>query len=186
MTGTSPIQARIPRSMRFTPALTFVGAAVLGCLLSAPAALAADGERTRLNLPGDSSAGAARAVSSNGGASSGIVRTVVGLAVVLGVIYGLHWLLKQVKASKEATASGAGLTSLATLPLGPSRALHLVRAGSEVVLVGAGEGAITPIRTYSVDEARALGLLGDEPAAAADEDARGGWIAELRRRTVIR
>ena len=37
--------------MRLTRALTTGGAVVLGCLLLAPAAFAADGESTPLNLP---------------------------------------------------------------------------------------------------------------------------------------
>ena len=67
------------------------------------------------------------------------MRTIVGLAIVIGVIYGLYWVLKQVKASREDKAPGAGLKTLATLPLGQNRAMHLVRAGDEVVLVGVGE-----------------------------------------------
>ncbi len=90
------------------------------------------------------------------------MRTIVGLAVVIGVIYGLYWILKQVKSSREDRASGVGLHTLATLPLGQNRAMHLVRAGTEVVLVGVGEGGVTPIRTYDEEEARALGLLVDE------------------------
>ncbi len=87
------------------------------------------------------------------------MRTIVGLAVVIGVIYGLTWVLKQIKASKaeSTTATGGGLETLATLPLGTNRTLHLVRAGDEVVLLGSGEAGVTPIRTYSEAEARALG-----------------------------
>ena len=40
--------------------------------------------------------------------------------------------------------TGCGLESMATLPLGPNRSLHLVRAGGEVVLVGVGEHGVTP------------------------------------------
>lgn len=142
--------------MRLSAALT--PAAVLGCLLLAPAALAADGESTPLNLE-QPKAQAAQAATSSGG---GLVRTIVGLAIVIAVIYGLYWVLKQVKASREERASGQGLGTLATLPLGPSRSLHLVRAGGEVVLLGVGEGGVTPIRTYGEHEARALGLIGDD------------------------
>ena len=46
------------------------------------------------------------------------MRTIVGLAIVIGVIYGLYWVLKQVKTSREASAAGSGLETLATLPLG--------------------------------------------------------------------
>jgi flagellar protein FliO/FliZ len=174
--------------MRISPALKSAGAAVLGLILLAPAALAADGERTRLNLA-DSDAAPAQAAGSSGG---GLVRTIVGLAIVIGVIYGLYWILKQVKASREESASGEGLQTLATLPLGTNRSIHLVRAGHEIVLVGAGEHGVTPIRTYSEAEARALGLIpADEDvfeATVADEKPRkgGSLLESLRRLTVIR
>src|ERR671925_261364 len=142
--------------MQISPAFKSAGAAVLGLLLLAPAALAADGEGTPLNL--DSHAKQETTKAASGG---GLVRTIVGLAVVIGVIYGLYWVLKQVKATREDNALGTGLQTLATLPLGPNRAMHLIRAGEEVVLVGVGEGGVTPIRTYGENEARALGLLVD-------------------------
>ncbi len=67
------------------------------------------------------------------------MRTIVGLLVVLGVIYALYWVLKKVKSSKDSAASGSGLETLATMPLGPNRALHLVRTGREIVLIGTAE-----------------------------------------------
>jgi flagellar protein FliO/FliZ len=171
--------------MRITPALKSAGTAVLGFFLLAPVALAADGERTPLKLTEDAAPSQAA-----GSAGGGLVRTIVGLAVVIGVIYGLYWVLKQVKASREESATGEGLQTLATLPLGTNRSIHLVRAGHEIVLVGAGEHGVTPIRTYSEAEARALGLLADETAEPIDEakakPARRGLLEELRRRTVIR
>jgi flagellar protein FliO/FliZ len=169
------------------PALTSAGAAVLGCLLLAPAALAAGSESTPLHLSGgDTTTTTAAHTPSAGG---GMVRTIVGLAVVLGVIYGLYWILKQVRANREDRASGQGLAPLATLPLGANRSLQLVRAGREVVLVGVGEGGVTPIRTYAEAEARALGLVVDEEPAApapAAAPARAGLLDALRRRTVLR
>jgi flagellar protein FliO/FliZ len=187
--------------MSFRPAFLSASAAVLGCLLLAPAALAAGGESTPLNLGSGAAAHSAPAATGGGG----MVRTIVGLAIVLAVIFGLHWTLKQVKASKEERATGGGLSALATLPLGPNRSLALVRAGSEVVLVGVGEAGVTPIRTYAEAEARSLGLLAPEPgeapfaldglgavaslATVAPSTARtpvGRWVEALRRRTVIR
>src|SRR5687767_14486343 len=116
-------------------------AAVFGCLLTAPVAFAApgNGENTKLNI--DSAAEPAAQASSGPGGGS-LVRTIVGLAVVLGVIYGLHWVLKQIKASKDSTASGDSLETIASLPLGTNRALHLVRAGREIVLIGTAESTI--------------------------------------------
>jgi flagellar protein FliO/FliZ len=152
--------------MRLPAAISTGGAVVLGILLHASSALAADGESTPLNLP--SSAPKVNAQQATGAsAGGGLVRTIVGLAIVIAVIYGLYWVLKQVKASREERSSGQGLGTLATLPLGPNRSLHLVRAGGEVVLLGVGEGGVTPIRTYGEHEARALGLL------AGDDDPKG-------------
>jgi flagellar protein FliO/FliZ len=142
--------------MTIRHALLSAGTAVLGCVLLAPVAFAANGESTPLNLPAQS---AKQAAPSSGGGGGGLVRTIVGLAVVLGVIYGLYWVLKQVKASREEKSSGQGLEPLATLPLGGNRSLQLVRAGAEIVLLGVGEGGVTPIRTYTEAEAQGLGLL---------------------------
>jgi flagellar protein FliO/FliZ len=189
--------------MTIRHALLSAGAAVLGCVLLAPVALAADGESTPLNLPAQS----ARQAAPSSGGGGGLVRTIVGLAVVLAVIYGLYWVLKQVKAAREEKSSGQGLEPLATLPLGANRSLQLVRAGSEVVLLGVGEGGVTPIRTYTEAEARILGLLGDagEPGlgegpvprrlgAGGDpfvakptfREALSRGVDDLRKRTVIR
>ena len=48
------------------------------------------------------------------------------------------------------------------MPLGPNRSLHLVRAGRELVLVGVAEHGVTPIRTYTEEEALELGLIGED------------------------
>jgi flagellar protein FliO/FliZ len=173
------------------------GAAAAGfcALLMAPAALAstsptATGENTPLDLERPSPA----VEHSSGG--GGMVRTIVGLAVVIGVIYGLHWILKQVKSGREQRSSGSGLDALATLQLAPGRALHLVRSGSEVVLVGSAEHGVTPIRVYSEEEADALGLLtvtgGDGDggpdllSAAGSPVAPNSLVGALRRWTVRR
>ncbi|MGI8781304.1 MAG: flagellar biosynthetic protein FliO [Solirubrobacteraceae bacterium] len=170
--------------MQLFPALIRACSATLfGCLLAPALALAADGERTPLRLDG-SGEEAATQVGASGG---GLVRTIVGLAVVIGVIFGLTWVLKQVKSSRRESVGGSGLSSLATLPLGTNRSLHLVRAGDEIHLVGAGEHGVTPIRTYSEAEARALGLLeADRPNAAFGAVKKKNLIDQLRDRTVLR
>jgi flagellar protein FliO/FliZ len=192
--------------MRLPAAISSAGAVAFGCLHFASAALAADGESTPLNLPASApKAGASHAAEQSAG--GGLVRTIVGLVIVIGVIYGLYWVLKQVKSSREERASGSGLGTLATLPLGPNRSLHLVRAGGEVVLLGVGEAGVTPIRTYAEHEARALGLIGDEddsepkgpkgapslPGGLGKTQAKPGLLESLRRslddlraKTVIR
>jgi flagellar protein FliO/FliZ len=146
------------------PRPTAILAAVTGMLLAAPPALAASSsEDTPLNLPKEE----AGTVAASGGGS--MVRTAVGLAIVLAVIYGLYWVLKQVKASRETAASGTGLQSLASVPLGPNRSMHLVRAGQELVLVGVSEQAVVPIRIYGEGEAIAAGLLAETTAGEDGE-----------------
>lgn len=114
------------------------------------------GEDTPLNLPTDDPT----AASTSGG--GGLVRTIVGLFVVIAVIYGVTWVLKQLKSSKDGSAHGAGLETSASLPLGPGRAVHLVRAGNEWHLLGVTDGGIQSLRTYTEAEARAAGLPIDD------------------------
>lgn len=168
------------------PFLTTASAAVSLLLLDTADAFGATGENTPVNLNDGKPANHVPGASAGGS----LVRTFVGLAIVIAVIYGLYWVLKQVKASREDKASGQGLAAIATLPLGPSRSLQLVRAGRELVLIGVSEHGVTPVRTYSEDEAEAVGLLDGE--AGADESPSGGQgegalrrvIDDLRRMTV--
>jgi flagellar protein FliO/FliZ len=102
------------------------------------------------------------------GGGSSVVRTLLGLIAVIGSIYGVAWVLRRVKRSREAQATGNGLSSVATLPLGTGRALHLIRAGSDVILVGASEHGVTPIRAYSEEEALASGVLSQSESALQD------------------
>jgi flagellar protein FliO/FliZ len=43
-----------------------------------------------------------------------------------------------------------------------------VRAGRELVLLGSAEHGVVPIRTYSEDEARSLGLVEDDAPVARE------------------
>lgn len=136
---------------------------------TALAAAAPDSEKKAVDLPYDQVQTQGTAGSGNGSIS----RTLFGLFLVVIVIYGLYWILKQVKKSKEENAHGSGLHSLATLPLGPNRSLHMIRAGREIVLVGVAEHGVSPIRTYTEDEAYDAGLL-SHPDEDADDDATPG------------
>ncbi|MGN6869973.1 MAG: FliO/MopB family protein [Solirubrobacteraceae bacterium] len=110
------------------------------------------GENTPLNLTHSATTHAA---SSGGGAS--IVRTIVGLFIVIAVIYGIAWIVKQAKKSKV-RPTGHGLSQVANLPLGGGRSVAVVRAGREILVVGVAENGVTPIRSYSEAEAIALGI----------------------------
>jgi flagellar protein FliO/FliZ len=130
---------------------------------AALAAVKGPGEDTPLNLPSPDSARELGTAPGAGGGS--LVRTFLGLAVVVAVIYGLYWLLRQVKKSREERAHGTGLHVETTVPLGPNRSLNLVRVGRELVLVGVAEQGVVPIRTYTEEEADALGITPTEPPA---------------------
>jgi flagellar protein FliO/FliZ len=72
-----------------------------------------------------------------------------------------------------------GMRSEAVVALGPNRSLHLVRTGRDLVLLGVAEHGVTPIRTYTEDEARDQGLLPeDDPQPRTN-----GLLDELKRRT---
>jgi flagellar protein FliO/FliZ len=83
------------------------------------------------------------------------------------------------KSSSSERSTGFGLSTEASMPLGPNRSVHLIRAGRELVLVGSAEHGIVPIRTYTEDEARDLGLLqlgsgdGDGDATAVADGPAG-------------
>jgi flagellar protein FliO/FliZ len=174
--------------LRIPPFICATASAVIGLVLLAPAhafAASGTGENTPLNLPADG--GAKKITGASGGGS--LVRTVVGLAIVIGVIYGVAWILKQLKSSKEERLRGSGLESAAVVPLGPNRALHLVRAGRELVLVGVAEHGVTPIRTYTEEEALELGIIGEDDDESDTDVPRAGavrWLDRLRDRTVRR
>jgi flagellar protein FliO/FliZ len=179
--------------MKLSPAhFTYAVSAYLTTLvLASPVAAATKEENTPLNL--DAVQEPAKQAATGGG-GGGIARMIVGLAIVIGVIYGLAWVLRQLKASREDQGSGSGLAAISSLPLGPNRSVHLVRAGTDLVLLGAAEKGITPIRTYTESEARAVGLLGDEDLLALPTGSpapSGSPVAQtivqaLRKRTVRR
>jgi flagellar protein FliO/FliZ len=153
------IKASLPSRVAAT-----VAAVVL--LPATPAlAQAARGESTPVDFTGASDVGAKHI-----GGGGSIVRTIVGLAIVIGVIYGVAWVLRQVKASRQPRATGAGLAPLASVPLGSGRAVHLVRAGTDLVLLGVAEHGVVPIRTYTQEEARAAGLVDDDGMLMLDAD----------------
>ena len=128
-----------------------------------------------------------------GGGSSGgtLVRMVVGLAIVLAVIYGVYWLLRTQRRSKG-MQSDERIGVLATTTLAPNRTIHLIRVGDELLLVGAAENSISPLRSYTAEEAASLeqqfgiGVDGDfmpldaSPASPVVERFAEG----LRRRTM--
>ncbi len=109
----------------------------------------------REKLDGDAFAtsdDSAKSGSSKDSGGGSMLRFVFGLIVVIGVIYGVHWLLKRWGQSRMQGVVGTSgvIDVVATTPLAQGRSLHVVRVGNELVLVGATEQSITRIADLNV------------------------------------
>jgi flagellar protein FliO/FliZ len=168
------------RGVALSGALTLSHAVT--ALAAGTSASTSGGESTPLNL----GSGASATHSSSG--SSSVVRTIVGLLIVIAVIYGISWIMRKAKRGRGGRVHGTGLTAIATLPLGSGRSVQLVRAGREVLLIGVAEHGITPIRTYTEAEAVEAGLelTAEDPAWADQEERPGGRVVDAVRRLTVR
>jgi flagellar protein FliO/FliZ len=150
--------------MRFstlTRGAGLIGALTLSYAQMAQAATGASGEQTPLHLSTTATHAAAA-----GGSGSGIVRTIIALVVVIGIIFAVSKILKAVKGRDAVRASGNGLEQIATLPIAPGKSVSLLRSGTDIILLGVGDHGVTPIKTYTEDEAVAAGI--DLPEDADD------------------
>src|SRR5262245_15622903 len=112
-------------------------------------------------LTADTHANVSSAGASAGGGGT-VLHMLLALAIVIGLIFGLYKLLRRTANRNDTTVRADGrMAVVSSTPLAHSRSLHLVRVGEELVLVGVGDQAVTPIRVYSAEEARAIVL--DEP-----------------------
>jgi flagellar protein FliO/FliZ len=172
------------KSLTKTRGVVLTGALML---LHASTALAAgttttgSGESTPLNLTG-----VAPGKHTAGGGGSSIVRTVVGLFIVIAVIYGVAWILRQAKRGRTGRALGKALHPIASMPLGSGRSVQMIRAGTDVLVIGVAEHGVTPIRRYTEAEAIEAGLdvTPEDPYDGEDERPVGRVVEALRRMTV--
>jgi flagellar protein FliO/FliZ len=130
-------------------------------------ALAVDFHKDETPLPKSvtDGSGGSSAIGAGGGVGT-IARMIVGLAIVLAVVYGIYWLLKSTTRSRSSDTTGR-IEVVATTQLAHNRTLHLLRCGDELILVGAAEHGVTPLRVYNADESAAFGLLEDGTGAAS-------------------
>jgi flagellar protein FliO/FliZ len=175
--------------------LTLLACAALAFALAPGEALAATGFKDKTPLPGDvvsTSTTTATQHASSGSGGGAFVRMIVGLLVVIGVIYGVYWLLKTYGKSKKQETGDGRMEVVATTQLAPNRAVHLVKVGDELVLVGSGEQAITQLRVYDADESQRLTDLLISPPDLRPLDGDGGGskgltigrlVDDLRRKT---
>jgi flagellar protein FliO/FliZ len=125
-------------------------------------------------------------IASAGSGASAIARMVVGLAIVLAVVYGIYWLLK-----KRYRGGGGGkvadgrLELVATTNLAGNRAVHLLRAGDELFLIGSSEQSVTGLRAWGPDEAARVEALLSTPPESEPQPVRPvGLLDALRKLTV--
>jgi flagellar protein FliO/FliZ len=160
--------------LRASALVTVVAALILTWPQAAMAA-AFKKDETPLGKAVTDGSGGASTIGAGGGVGT-IARTVVGLAIVLAVVYGIYWLLKSAAKSRNGDSTGR-IEVIATTHLATNRTLHLVRCGDEVVLVGAGESGVTALRIYTADEALMLGL--DDVRVIDDTIEVGAPVASL-------
>ncbi len=166
---------KTPLSRAATTVVAVLGVCVLACAGSASAFTPTGGKTSGENTPLNLTAPSTTSHSSTGSAS--IVRTIVGLAIVIAVIWGLTWILRQVKSSKEGGPRGVGaggLASVGQVTLSSGRSVHLVRAGNDYVLVGSSEQGVVPIHRYCEQQAREAGLLPGAPSGEVRGDRPSG------------
>jgi flagellar biosynthetic protein FliO len=139
-----------------------------------------------------SSDGSSAAVSagSSGGAA---LRMLLGLAIVLALIFAIYKFMKRSADKNDKTVRAHGeMQVVASTPLAQSRALHLVRVGEELVLVGSSEQGVTRIRVYGPEEARRLGFDADggptftPTSGPADRPGFGASLVETLRKMTAR
>lgn len=130
--------------------------------------------------------GSAAPASLSGGAGGTLLRLGLGLVVVIGLIALVWYVMKRIQRSKYPALeeSGAALIDVvATTSIGPTRALHLVRVGEEIVLVGATDQSVNVITRIGAEDAPGLLDPGPprsgfgRPAPAAPLDPRERAVA---------
>jgi len=155
-----------------------------------PLVLADAFERDRTPLPSSISGSTATTSDASAQSSgSGFARLAIGLIVVVALIFAVRWLVRRSSNAKLPGGTGK-LTVVATAPLAPNRAVHLVRVGPELVLIGSAEQRVDALRVYDAEESAELSALLDPaaaqfaPLAPSGSSGWSGFVDELRRRTV--
>ena len=97
---------------------------------------------------------------------------------------GVSWLLRRGKRTGKLRIGGGDLNVVATTQLGPNRAVHLIRVGPELVLVGSAEHGVVPIRVYAGADASALeAMLVEEGTISSRPVPISNLVEQLRKKT---
>ena len=123
---------------------------MLAATPAAGQAAAATDDETKITIPGSSTDPAAAAGTAAPAADAAVkapgvgtwdfVRMFVILALVVGCIYGLFWLLR--RGSRPKSPENEMIRLLGSRSLAGNRALHLVEVGRDIYLVGSAENGV--------------------------------------------
>lgn len=132
--------------------------------------------------------GSAAPTSIGGDGAGTLLRLGLGLVVVIGLIAAVWYVMKRVQRSRFPALeerSTALIDVVTTTQLGPNRAVHLIRVGEELVLVGATDHTITALARLGADDALALvDLAPPAPRFGAPHAGPGGPGVDDRARAV--
>ncbi|WP_297835717.1 flagellar biosynthetic protein FliO [Pseudomonas sp.] len=94
-------------------------------------------------MPAAAIAAAPASTLMSGGVGGQLTQLVLGLLLVVGLIFGLAWLLRRVQGASP--RNGQMIEVLGSRALGPRDRLVLVQVGKEQILLGITPGRITPL-----------------------------------------
>jgi flagellar protein FliO/FliZ len=98
------------------------------------------------------------------------------LAIAIGLIFLLFWILRVITGRRLSLGSGGLIQVIASLPLGDRRFISVMRVGAHYYLIGISAGEITMLSELDREEVERH--LNQEP-----KQGEGGFAAVLRRIT---
>jgi flagellar biogenesis protein FliO len=109
-----------------------------------------------------------------------LIRMLVSLAAVVAALLGAAYLLKRAKGTRPAGDPGV-LRVIASRQLAAGQSVHLLRVGSQFILVGSSPNSIHPLTETTLDDEALVALITKPPAGGADAPGPVPFIDRLRR-----
>lgn len=110
---------------------------------------------------------------SSGGTARYLLQALLALLLVVGLVYGAVLLLRRLQGGAPLRGGDGAIEILDSRALGPDRAVHLVRIGSRVLLIGATGGSMAKLAELSPDDIAAQGAGSETTDGESATDADG-------------
>jgi len=111
---------------------------------------------------------------SGGDMTWALMKTVGGLAAVLGLMGILYWALRRFNPAQAVAGRAGRMRVLGRLSLGPRKQMVMVRVGPRVLLLGLGQDGVRLVESIT-DPAEVAQLSGEEADFARElQEARAG------------